>query len=391
MENNKHPGNTGFIPDLMLRLGNVLERLDHRLRSLPYGSFLVLSCLVAIAVSVFFFSPKFWLMKQPLVGTFEWDRALTFLHQCQSPFDQNIEAAMRWRLLPPLVAHYLGLSGYGTLGIPFLGLFLFLVYWTHVSVRLLSDRLSAFLLTALVATSGGVITVTNWLGINDAWFLIALVAVASGRSWPSLVLPGLLAPWVDERFLIGLPLVLFCRWWLQGQPGRFLKTTGICLLSLLPYLLIRGYSFCLAGDATSTGYVEGSLRNISAYISYAPLGWWMGLRAGWLLVILAGLSWLWRCRLPCALLGICCVLASWWSITVLAADLSRSTNLLLPLLLCGACVVKNETSPGGALRSWLLFCLLFNCLTSYVGVTFNKVFLTWPFPFELVRFFKNQL
>jgi len=76
---------------------------------------LVLITAGSLALSVLFFAPRLWLMQHYVKGSFQWDRAHTFLAQCEQPLRRDIEPAMDWRLLPPLAAHALHLPG-NTLG-----------------------------------------------------------------------------------------------------------------------------------------------------------------------------------------------------------------------------------------------------------------------------------
>jgi hypothetical protein len=75
----------------------------------PSHSFSI--ALACLALGMFFFAPQLWLMTEYQPGTFQWDRARTFLLQCEIPLRRDIEPAMHWRLLPPLVCHALHLRG----------------------------------------------------------------------------------------------------------------------------------------------------------------------------------------------------------------------------------------------------------------------------------------
>jgi uncharacterized membrane protein len=367
-----------FIENQLLRTSLFLQRL-------PLAHYLILSALVSLSCSLFFFSPKFWLMQTALPGTFEWDRALTFLQQCREPFNQNIEPAMRWRLLPPLVAHYLGMTGYSALILPVIGLVLFLLHWVWISAKILDDRLAGLLLAILLGTSGAVVTITNWLGINDAWFLLGLSVLVTGKRWPSLVIPMLLAPWVDERFIIALPLTIFLRWCLQGFPKHFYSQLLIGLSALLPYVLIRGIISYNYADTTSLGFVLSAVASTFSYFSFAHLGWWMGFRAGWILVALAMYGWWKQDDRRIFIAGLACLLASWGAITFLAADLTRSTNLLIPLLLCGTLALKKVYPLR--LNLFLFYCTLFNLVTPLMLITYKNTSLIWALPFEVLRLF----
>jgi hypothetical protein len=353
--------------------------------------FVATTVIAALGLSLFFFSPKYWLMVHPVPESLEWNRAFSFLHQCADPFDQKVEPAMRWRLLPPLVAHAAGLTGMAALAIPYLGLLALLSYWTAAAERLFSDRLTAFLLTILLGSTSAVITVTGWLGLNDAWFLLGVVAVAAGTGWPSLIFSSLLAPWVDERFLLALPLALFCRWWLSGRPLGFHRKISCAALALLPYLGIRTVLSLRGHDHTSSQFLIGALRVVPIYLPFGRLGWWMGYRAAWIILLLAPMEWWSNASRLTFFAGLGCTLAGFGCITVLASDLSRSTNLLLPLLFCGARALQRRTAAPERTYIWLGATTAANLLIPYVAVTYTKMALVWGFPLELIRLYKNHL
>lgn len=365
------------------------EKIAAQLAGWSQLRFALTGTLLALGLSVLFFSPKFWLMDHPRPGTFEWERALTFLAQCRDPFASNIEGAMRWRLLPPLLAHHLGLTGFSALLIPYAGLIALSSTWCLAAARFTGDRLSALLLTIILGGTGGFIFVTTNFGINDGWFLVALLAVSIGRTKISLLLPGLLACWVDERFLLGLPLALFCRWWLQDRPAGFARQAAWAALSLAPYLLVRGgYSWWI-DDRGSGKYLSEALAIVPDYLPFTRLGWWMGFRAAWPLLLLAAFEW-WRIggRRP-LLIGSGAALAGLLSVTVLAADLSRSTHILLPMLFCGGialCRILPATQPR---RLWLAAIASANLLLPYLMVTYTKSVMVWSLPLELLRLWKN--
>lgn len=367
-----------------------LGALSDRIGRWSRWRFIAAFVLLALGLSVFFFSPKLWLMTQPRPGTFEWTRALTYLHQCQAPFATDVEPAMRWRLLPPLVAHALGLTGYGAFVIPYVGLIALLAYWCAAAERLTTDRLFAGLLTVLLATTGAVLSITSVFGLNDAWFLLGLLAVAAGRRWPSLILPGLLAPWVDERFLLGWAAALFCRWWLQDRPSRFGAQLVTAVAALLPYILIRVGCTLVVGDRSAAHFVASTLAIVPIYLPYGRLGWWMGFRAAWPLLLLAGYDWWHRGGRFSVVVGAGTTLAGWLAVTLLAADLSRSTNLLLPILLCGAVTLHRLTVSSAARYYWLAGLVVANLVIPYETVIYNKTSLFWSLPVELLRLFKNH-
>lgn len=342
---------------------------------------------VAIALSLAFYSPKFWLLAQPIPGTFEWSRALTFLQQSAAPFDLSAvpEPAMRWRILPALIAHFLHLGSLAVWIVPHLGLVVLLGYFGAVIAQRTGDRLTGLLASVFLATTGAVITITNLLGMNDAWFVIGIVAVACGRSPTLLFLVGLLCPWVDERFLIALPLAILCRIAFNENDGRSLR---LLLPGVIAYLGVRLAVTFAGHDTSSSGYVASMLAYLPPSLPYVPLGWWMGYRTGWLLVLLPiATLWLSSKRNTAVVLAVVGV-GTLFGITLLASDTTRSTSLLISLLVGGILALARDFGPTTN-RLVLSGVLLGNLVQPFVWITYNKLWVILPFPIELLRSWKN--
>jgi hypothetical protein len=296
---------------------------------------------------------------------------------------------MRWRILPPLAAHVLHLPGYWPLVVPWAGLILLLFYFVLSVERLTSSRLVAALSVALFGTSGAVLFITMCHGINDGWFLLGLLAVTCSRRDWSVAIACLLAPWVDERFLLGLPLAFFCRAAVLQPPftcgWRSIRWIG---LTISVYPVVRTAVSLVHSDLGFAHFVREALAISPQYLPFAHFGWWMGFRGGWILIILI----LWYVHVihgrRAFLLGAATMLAGWGTVTLLAADLTRSTNLLLPLFIAGAWASVRSFGTQSASRL-VLALLAINLATPFEMVIYNKSLLLHSLPFELLRLYKN--
>jgi hypothetical protein len=343
-----------------------------------------------MATSVGFYSPKFWLLRIPLPGTFEWSRAITFLQQSAAPFDLAAvaEPAMRWRILPALAAHILHLGSSAAWAVPHLGLAALLWVIGIWVARTTGDRVLGLLTTMLAATSGGIITINILLGISDAWFLLGLLTVVFSPSSLALACAGALCPWVDERFLIALPLALFCRHRLIGA-GCNRREIYALAPGVLGYLTLRIVALLSGGDSASSAFLGTALATLQVSLPYAPLGWWMGFRASWLLVLAS--LWLTKGQnyRPQPLLGSGLAAATLLLITLLAADTTRSTSLLLPVLVAAPAALARHYSRE-TVRNTLAAVLSLNLLIPFAWVTYNKLWLVFPLPIEVLRTLKNS-
>lgn len=292
---------------------------------------LALIVAASLALSVLFFAPHLWVMQHYVPGSFQWDRGHTFLLQCASPFRRDIEAAMYWRLLPPLVAHTLRLPGNTPFVLPWFGVVAATAYVAVLFRRRLDDWRFVAGGTLLFATTSAVLVPVGWFGLNDAWVWLALLAVAFGRARWALPLACLLGPWIDERFIIGFPLAWLVRHRDQNQPLSVRHPLEGAWLA--PYAVLRLWLTQHDTIAATAGH--GIFANAAvvalAVLPFAPLGWWMGLRAAWLAVAyaVATAGGLWRWLETAAMLATAGIMLAF------AGDVSRSIAILLPVVLLG--------------------------------------------------------
>jgi len=292
---------------------------------------LALIVATGLALSVVFFAPRLWLMQHYVPGSFQWDRGHTFLLQCEAPLRRDVEPAMYWRLLPPAVAHILGLRGHAPFLLSWLGVIASTAYIAVLLRRRLDDWRYVAGGIVLFATTSAVLVPVGWLGINDGWIWLGLLAVAFGRSRWALPVACLLAPWIDERFVIGFPLAWLVR---HAERGEIPSWRSVLLAAwLVPYAALR--VAWLAHDPIASRVGHGIFSDAPAValavLPFAPLGWWMGLRAGWAAIAYAIASFpgLWRGALPLVALATAGVMLAF------AGDVSRSIAILTPLLLLG--------------------------------------------------------
>lgn len=333
--------------------------------------------LACLLITLAVFAPRLWLMRTEMPGTFQWDRARTYLRQSEEPFRRDIEPAMLWRVLPPLTANLIGLRGKAPLVLPWLGLIVTTAYVAALCRRRLDEPRFIFGGTLLFTTSSAVLAPAHWLGVNDAWTWLGLLAVTFGRAWWAMPIACLLAPWVDERFIIGLPLALLVRAADRQEPlGRMVVTTG---LWLLPYVAVRlGLSATIAATQPTREFLRAQFGTIALLLPWAPIGWWMAWRAGWLAIAYACTPG--RVRLAVA------AIATLGVSLALASDLSRSAAILAPLALLGLFDHARRAPATAARHVWLL--ALGNLLIPAAHVTFTKFDLISPLPIEIIRLFR---
>lgn len=186
----------------------------------------------------------------------------------------------------------------------------------------------------------------------------------------------LLCPWVDERFLIALPLTLLVRGHILD--GKTIWKHYSLMSWILPYVVIRSIHLANGDASVVSAFLSGQLGVLAGLAPFAPLGWWMALRGGWVAVGYAVTLGGWRIATATTLTLLICF--------ALASDISRSAAVLTPLLLAG-CIEWNRRHPAdSATHVWRLAWL--NLLLPAAHVVHDKIDLISPLPVELLRLWR---
>ncbi len=307
---------------------------------------------------LFFFSPpwgafRVWARVPELGGMIEVRRGAAVLQQVQHPgveIADKLHAAIQWRLLFPVIGHVLNLPPVIFFALAPVGVVLVL----GLVVTVLRRRGASFGFAALAAIVLGAgswqFASVCWLGYFDAWVVLGLLLVAfADASWPVWAACAW-APWVDERFVLALPLALLCRWLQRsaaGKPFELKKELGGPAALALAFVVVRLglLGSKSAAGATVGGYFAG-LENSGAGAGRMVLGIWEGLRVGWIGVVAA-----------CFLLPRAHAIVIGAAVIVLVAiglgtaqDFSRAMMLIAPVALLGAVLAIDRL---GRIPRWL--------------------------------------
>lgn len=323
-------------------------RLDAVIQRVPVAVWLVVGALLAMLVSLRFFSPdwyyfapQFW--QDPAWLLPEFGRWSSTLPQLDDPFVEvpsTTNKVIEWRLLFPIVAYVTGMPEWLYLLLPALGSVLCLTWIGHVVLRESADRWLALLAMALAATGSWHFVSLGWLAYFDSWYMLAAMMVAFSRSRWLVLAAVLLGPWVDERLILALPLCLAVRTihFRDWQPERRQAFVAVCLPAVLLaflYVMIR-IAALGSGDAHSSSMIDQFTHAFSLVdVRLMAWGLWEAARAGYVLAFV--FLW-WSLRdLPArwAAGWIAIVLGSVLLSVMVAGDLSRSAAILWPMVMGG--------------------------------------------------------
>jgi len=231
---------------------------------------------ICLGIIVFFHSPHLWLFTHVRSGSFEWVRAISYLQQCESPFSENIEPAMRWRFFPQVIVWLMGGNHVVALLFPWLGAWFFLTYINHLAKSHGHDLRTAMAMTLTLGATAPVLTSTGWLGMNDAWVALGLSYLAFGRRSTWLVLVCVICPFIDERFVFGIPSVLVLRnldTLLENRRKGMRQIIQQSLYAIIPFFLVRTAGHFMAPlNRDQSHFFWNNILNSQAYLWFSPLG-----------------------------------------------------------------------------------------------------------------------
>jgi tetratricopeptide (TPR) repeat protein len=319
------------------------------------GVFVLLGSLGVAAIVLFFFTPRFVLFGgldlRDAWSNPEVNRAIDTFKQIEDPFKPTTNATNRvitWRVLFPLVAHYLHFPRLLYLALPPLGCLLVLALALDVLLRRTGDRLLALAGGTLAGSTSWFFVSTGWLTYFDSWYVLGLCVVTFVRSRIALVLVCAATPWIDERFILALPLCLLVRGMLFDQlvprpSKRWLIDVALVLGVTGIYVAIRLAALATGNDPTSGAHLEEAVDHPRSLLRMLE-GLWHGLRLLWIGVVL--FVWL-ECsrRHPLATAVLIVTLLVTVLVNLLIAnDLSRSTSALVPAGLAGVMLAARQYS-----------------------------------------------
>jgi len=321
-----------------------MSTVEQALQRIPRWRFALWLALATVALAVLAYSPRFENWNRGYPYSWETSRGAGFLMQSQHPFRTDVEPAIRWRLLPPLLCYAVGLRGVPALVVPWAGVLALLASTAWMLLGRAVSRVTTVLGVLLLGTTSAVIISVGWLGMNDAWVWCGLTVIALARNHPARCGWAWLGPWIDERLLIGLPLAVLLHAKLAGFDTwrALLRRNRLVLCGAALYALTRVLALAFVSGDPSGGFVQWTVLHVHEWLPNAVPGWWEGLRAAWVLV---GLALIIRphSRLP----GLNAALTVQAVVTVaimvlLAADLSRSAAIMVPAAVVAACQLERD-------------------------------------------------
>jgi tetratricopeptide (TPR) repeat protein len=303
--------------------------------------------LAAGLLTCFIFAPRFVTWRGVLVSQQlpypEIHRAHDSLRQLQDPWavpDAASNNVISWRLFFPLLWYWLSLPVWLFLAMPAVGCLLALWLAAWLTYQRLRDWWQTGMSVTLFAALPWFFVSSGWLTYFDSWLILGLLIVGFLRSRSALALTCLITPWIDERFLLALPLTLAARMidlrTVERRAWReFALDVAVIVAASLPYPAIRAIVW-LRGDPDSTAYVQTHWTEI-LYVPFSRFleGLWSGYRVAWLMVFAAVWFWAGRVGRVWGLLLTMLVATTSVGALCIAADMSRTFAIEATIMLVG--------------------------------------------------------
>ena len=352
---------------------------------------IVVSAVAAFFAINYFFCPRFVIWKGldlPDAWYFpELNRAVDALRQNRNPFapiDHPSNDVLQWRLMFPLMAYCLAIPDSVYLVIPHIGCVVTLGWVAKLMLDSTGSGWFAFLGAIMMGTTSWFFVSTGWLAYFDSWYILGLLLTAFHPARWLLVASCLLVPWIDERFVLALPLAIcvrtiFFKRNFQISHIPFLYDVLVVCSTILPWVAFRAVLIYQAKDSSPSATVwQTPLGQPGIYWTVLD-GWWNGLRGLWGYIIVYYAISMYRGKiLPIALITMTTVMALVLNLRF-AGDFSRSVSNITPLVLLG--VLESIHYPKFAWKKLLYVIVAVNLIlpASHVVSAFKIPIFYWPY------------
>ncbi len=327
-----------------------------------------LLALACATVLLFVFSPPLgaffaWHRAPELGAMVETRRGANVLWQAEhlgAPLPDPLHGAIQWRLLFPALGGLLALPAPVLFGLAEVGGLLALAFVVTVLRRRGVGWLECAAGSVVFGAAAWWLTSVSWLGYFDTWVVLALLLVAFAESRWLVWTACLLAPWVDERFVLGVPVAWLCRLALASpEETAQLKRDALIVAGLLgAFVIVRlGVLSGRSGPQARVGeYLDWLKLGGTPWIRFI-FGIWEGLRTGWFFV---GAALVLLPRAQGLRLGVAVTIVALVSLAT-AQDFGRSLMFVAPVVLLGLVLALKNSQRwtryalrGGAMATLVL-------------------------------------
>jgi hypothetical protein len=299
------------------------------------------------------------------------------------------ESKLTFRLVVPVVAHYLGLGVKGMVFLQSLAGVFILALSAWIGFQITRDRATALFTALLVAgTYAGSMAFVEMRGIFDGVAVLFLLLALSSKRFVLISVFIFLAAWTDERGLVAAALV-FAYHALPGGSGQWrdwhtlLKPAPLAVIAGgLAYLVSR---YILASYFDLTTATEGvGLNLLVDQLNLFPMGTWTALEGGWLLLILAAIL-LYRYKayyhLFLVFIGVGAIIV----VSMSVVDITRSMAYMIPVVFIAIKVVAAVEQKDTYLHYFVVAAIFTLLSANYYAGGEKTIWWQYPLPLQALR------
>jgi hypothetical protein len=304
----------------------------------------------------------------------------------------------RHRILSPLIAHYIGLSGNRFIYFPLMVTVIFLGEIYAYFRRLDASPALSLIASATMAFSGPVLFLLHFQGYTDVLtHLLLFWCIVLRRSKIVWVIPLALSSLNHEAALFSLPWVVFLRTRYYGTPllswrgvFRFVVDIGLAALSAAPMLLLRKM-WPLENSQYTPDFYLSLFRSMWTFIfPFAGFGIFEAFKLFWF-IPLAAMVFTRRGERCSTYLTLALMFAAGGGQLLFSHDISRHVGHAFPIVLYSLELITRKKVLGDRLAEVLMIVVLCNFFVPqyYVGqhdawpfLPVPASFLLWMFGFD---------
>ncbi len=353
--------------------------------SRPGGRPAWMMALLAVTLAMVFFFPNLdrWLLHDYAIAANmpETSRAAFEAGRLEDPWHtprSTTHGLVTWRLIPVVPLHFLQAPHWVLIGLAWAGVPALVFYCARRGAPR-AGTMPRLAVALAAATSASALVSIGWLTYMDAWWVLGLCVVVLSPSDFSRLTAALVVSFMDERFIIGLPLALLARHLFPPRENEAPESLAKLLLpawGVAPYLLLRAAAWHWDLNQDAARFI--SERKLSDWFHPEALaaGLWQGCRALWLPALIALL---WRARGRPMNAGLAAAAAgTYLAGCSVADDFSRNTGMLLPVVIVVAIDAINRRDVL-VIRATMLAAVANLLLPAWhqIGVNRHPVFPVW--------------
>lgn len=301
-----------------------------------------------------------------------------------NPFDFSEQNNLRFRILTPLLAYFVGLRGSLYIVFPLI-ISLFFLSVTYYYLRKSETSIESFFITMLICFSSPILFLLHFQGYVDvtSYLLILLILIFIKKTIVWIPLMALLLLNHESNLFIIPGLLYFYYIHTPNKTKAIFYAAFGLVFAFIPFYFYRKYINEVSPvDYNFDMYYSQINENIKSIATYFPIGFFYAFKLFWLFPLVA-VYYYWKEKNRKQLLLFALIMLGALSQLLFASDTSRLIGLAFPILLFSGMKIKQQWGTTLFLkRTFYLVLINFLVPQFYVGQSVMIRF--YPLPSSLI-------